>query len=522
MSSVLDESIDTSESSFAAVLSRIESESAALLALDIGSSGVRAALFDETARELTRAVKPIRHYEAYLDAPPYGQERLVTNRADVLLNVVTAVIDELLDSLPSDLEIELIAISCFWHSLVGVDSSGSATTPILNWSDTRGSGTARDLRQQLSEIEVHRRTGCRLHPSYWPAKLLWLKTEQSNQFSATTRWLSFSEYLTHHLFDETAISISMASGTGLLNQGDCTWDSSLLDHLGISADQLPLISSESITSATLRSAYAARWPQLRHARLCPAIGDGAANNIGAGCTTSDKLALMIGTSGAARVVYEDEPPAEIPSALWCYRLDRRRAIIGGALSDGGGLFERLREMWAPGATAEELSEQLSQLGSDAHGLTVLPFWAGERSTNWAPNASGGIIGLTTKTTPADVLRAAMESIAYRFALIIQAVQKLSPVSTIVASGNALHESHVWTQIIADVLGQPVMLSSVREASTRGAALLALEAAGKIQLNKQSISECERVFEPDLSRHAKYQAAIERQEKFYNAVAWMFQ
>jgi hypothetical protein len=66
-----------------------------------------------------------------------------------------------------------------------------------------------------------------------------------------------------------------------------------------------------------------------------------------------------------------------------------------------------------------------------------------------------------------------------------------------------------------------MLSSAREASTRGAALLALAAAGKIQLNKQSISECEKVFEPDLSNHAKYQAGIERQEKVYNQVSWMF-
>jgi gluconokinase len=230
---------------------------------------------------------------------------------------------------------------------------------------------------------------------------------------------------------------------------------------------------------------------------------------------------MVGTSGAARIVTEAEPPNDIPSSLWRYRLDRRRVIVGGALSDGGGLFEHLREMWCPETDAEELSDQLSRLKPDSHGLTVLPFWAGERSTNWSPNAFGAILGLTNKTTAAEVLRAAMEAVAFRFALIVKSLQSVSPVGTIVASGNALQESHVWTQIIADVLGQPVMLSSAREASTRGAALLALAAAGKIQLNKQSISECEKVFEPDLSNHAKYQAGIERQEKVYNQVSWMF-
>ena len=91
-------------------------------------------------------------------------------------------------------------------------------------------------------------------------------------------------------------------------------------------------------STTWQTSYARRWPQLGGARWFPAVGDGAANNIGAGCTTRARVALMIGTSGAMRVMWEGEPPAEIPVVLWCYRADRRRVIVGGALSDGGGLY----------------------------------------------------------------------------------------------------------------------------------------------------------------------------------------
>jgi len=71
------------------------------------------------------------------------------------------------------------------------------------------------------------------------------------------------------------------------------------------------------------------------------IGDGAANNIGGGCSTRDKIALMVGTSGAMRVVYEGQPPPQLPPELWCYRADRNRVVVGGALSDGGGLYHWL-------------------------------------------------------------------------------------------------------------------------------------------------------------------------------------
>ena len=506
MSSVLDETIESTETSFASLL-RHESE-AVLLALDIGSSGVRAALFDEKANQVTSSIR--------------GTHRIATDNATTLLEVVIKVIDDLLALVPGNIEIQLIAISCFWHSLVGVDAQGSPTTRVLDWADTSGAQAARDLRERFSEAEIHRRTGCRFHPSYWPAKLLALKAKHPDQFSATVRWLSFSEFLTERLFGDTTISVCMASGTGIFNQSLCTWDSELLKALDIPVDRLPQISAAGITNVTLSTEFADRWPQLRSARFCPAFGDGAANSIGSGAMTRGTLVLMVGTSAAVRMVYEGPPPAKVPAALWCYRVDRQRVILGGALSDGGGLFELLREMLMLDYDFDELSDQLSQLAPDAHGLTVLPFWTGERSTNWTPNATGGILGLTARTSPIEVLRAAMESVAYRIALIVKALETVTPFSNIVASGNALHESFVWTQIISDVLGRSVMLSQTREASTRGAALLALEAAGKIQLDHQSISDCEVVFEPDFSKHAKYQAASERQQKFYDAVVSFYE
>jgi gluconokinase len=144
----------------------------------------------------------------------------------------------------------------------------------------------------------------------------------------------------------------------------------------------------------------------------------------------------------------------------------------------------------------------------------LPFWSGERSTGWSADARGGIFGLTQHTKPIDIVRAALEGIAYRFALIARALEAVAPEATVVATGNALRSSPVWLQIVADVLGRPIMLSGSSEASTRGAALLALEAVGKIGSIEDVSVPVEAVFEPDKARHGRYQQGLRRQQELY--------
>jgi gluconokinase len=226
---------------------------------------------------------------------------------------------------------------------------------------------------------------------------------------------------------------------------------------------------------------------------------------------------MIGTSGAMRVLYKGEPPNELPPALWCYRADQQRVIVGGALSDGGGLYRWIRESLLPSEDPQSIETQLSALEPEAHGLTVLPFWAGERSPGWSQDARGAIIGLTLQTQPIEILRAAMEGIAYRFALIAKAIEPFAPGASIIASGTALRSSSTWTQMMADVLGQPVSLSCATETSARGAALLALEAMGRIDSIEAFPLSVETRFEPNLSHHARYQEGLERQLKVYETV-----
>jgi len=515
MSNVLDQVVDVFEPmpELASIMTSAGSKTPVLLSVDIGTSGIRAALFDESGAEISGSGARSSRLSA-------GVTEFSISDADALRSQVVETIDAALfeaQFVEATARIELIAVSCFWHSLVGIDETGQATTPVLGWADNRAAAAVVELRSKLNEQQVHTRTGCRLHPSYWPSKILRLRNEEPEVFRRTTNWLSFAEYLALDLFGEAAVSVSMASGTGLLNQHTCEWDREMLAALDVSIDSLPEIATPGRVFHRLTPEYAERWLQLSEARMFPAIGDGAANSIGAGCTSRGKVALMIGTSGAMRMVYAGEPPASIPPELWCYRVDRNRVIVGGALSDGGGLIQWFRESLLPNTNAELIEMELARLEPDAHGLTVLPFWAGERSTGWNADARGAISGLRSQTRPIEILCAAMEAIAYRFALIARALNPLAPDATIMAAGNALRSSAVWQQILADVLGSSLTLCRDAEASLRGAALLALEAAGKIQSIDEITLPVAAVIHPDKSRHAIYQAGLERQQRMYEAL-----
>jgi gluconokinase len=509
-----------------------------VLALDIGSSGIRASLFDDRGREVPGAsarsnyqspVSPAsgfatRDFQAGISGAQSRTSDFTTFDAASLREQVAQTLDALLAKLPeSSTRIELIAISCFWHSLVGVDATGCATTAVLGWADARAAAAVYELRSEFDETKTHARTGCRFHSSYWTAKLRRLRNEEPEIFAATTRWLSFAEYLSLHFFGETAMSVSMASGTGLLDQRTCQWDEELLRALRISISSLPEIAGPQQSFRGLTSSYALRWPQLNEARLFPAVGDGAANSIGSGCHSTEKVALMIGTSGAMRVCFAGGPPDQLPPELWCYRASRARVLIGGALSDGGGLYHWLKETLLTTEANATIESELALPGPDAHGLTVLPFWAGERSTGWNPAAHSAILGLSLQTLPIEILRAAMEAIAYRFALIARALEPFASGATFVASGNALRSSPTWVQILADVLGRPLLVSELPEASMRGAALLALEAAGKIQSLEKisapaaapgSAAAVGTVYEPNLKHHELYKLGLARQQRIY--------
>lgn len=440
-----------------------------ILALDIGTSSIRAALYDAEAEPIRgAAVRLERSLQVTLDG---GAEI----DADTAVEQVAAAIDALLDKTQRIKgEIVHVASCAFWHSLVGIDAKGRPTTKVFGWADTRSREYSAVLKKRFDEHAVHNRTGAHFHSSYWPAKLLWLRREAPEVFAATTLWLSFSDYLALKLFGEAVTSISMVSGTGIFDIRKCVWDAELVRYLKVSGKLID--PADDGHTSVLNRKYARRWPRLKNAVWNPTIADGAADNIGSNCVTRSKAALMLGTSGAMRVAWKGDPPANIPDGLWCYRIDREHVIVGGALSDGGNLYEWLTKNLKLPRDAEQ---RIARRPRGAHGLTFEPFVAGERSTGYNESARGAIIGLTTANDSIDILQAAFEAVADRFADIHKRLSKVASIREIVASGGALRRSPVWTGIIEETLGRKLTISGVEEASSRGAVLHALKSRCKM-------------------------------------------
>ena len=389
-----------------------------MIALDVGSSSVRVVRDGEVVGRVE-----------YEEVPPAGELLELCRR----------------------LAPEPDAVSCFWHSLVALDARGRPLTPVLTWRDHEPAAPL-----PLDPAAVHARTGCPLHPSFWPMKIAGLGLD-------APRFVSFPD-----LLFGGRTSLSIASGTGLLGL-DGRWDEELLDVLGLEERQLPELAD------------------------VPVWGDGACANVGSGAVGRGRAAVTIGTSAALRTVHEPSPSRP---GLFLYRVDGDRVCEGGSLSDGGSLLDWLRDLVGDVDTRRIADEPPS-------GLDFLALLGGERSPGWKADARGAVAGLSYATTPRDLVRGALEGVALRLAEVAERMPELEEV---VGSGGALLGNPDWAQILADVLGLPVTLSAVDEASARGALVLAGADLGPAPLGQR--------FEPRPEHTEAYRDARERQRRLY--------
>jgi gluconokinase len=474
-----------------------------VIALDVGTSSARAALYDARGR----AVEGRFHQVPY--EPTTTRDGGVEHDPRVLLEAATACLDTVARAARHD-DVRAVGVTTFWHGLLGFDADHKPVTPIFTWADSRSAADAALLRGALDEAALHARTGCHLHSSYWPAKLRWLARDRPADIRRVVRWGSIGEYLELTLFGEADTSVSMASGTGLFDQDALRWDTEALAAAGIEPAQLFPVRDLAQGHRGLRAPWATRWPALRSVPWFPAVGDGAASNVGSDCTDPGRIALNVGTSAALRLV--TAAARTPPRGLWRYRIDRRRALLGGATSEGGNVYAWCRDVLRlpdEAAVERELAGRLP----DDHGLTVLPFLAGERAPGWRGDRRAAIAGLSLATTAVDILHAALEAVALRLSLVYELLAPLADADhVIVASGGAISRSPHWRRMLADALGRPIHCSAESEATGRGAALLALEAVGDVADVAAVRGAVDEVVPPDAARHARYRAALERHRR----------
>ncbi|MCH9010053.1 MAG: carbohydrate kinase, partial [Chloroflexi bacterium] len=308
-----------------------------VLTIDVGSSSVRAAIYDANASRVPGLEARLGH--ELVTTPDGG----VVADAEHIASLVEEALDMVLTA-AGDVagHIAGVAMDTIASSVLGVDDGGSPVTPIYTYADTRPTAEVAALKRELDVAEVYDRTGCPQHTSYLPARVLWLRNAFPELSSRLSQWADVGAFLYRRWFGKTVpMSYSMASWTGMLDRRRLEWDAGLMEHLSLTADHLPPLDDYSSGQRGLAPDYANRWPALADVPFFLSIGDGAGANVGSGCVSAESVALTVGTSGAMRTLVPDAAP-KIPEGLWGYRLGDS-TLIGGSLTDGGSVYAWARE-----------------------------------------------------------------------------------------------------------------------------------------------------------------------------------
>jgi gluconokinase len=424
-----------------------------VLALDLGTSSVRSALFDETAAMLPDSIASRRYRVAHS----------VSHAAELDPRTLLCATEHCLRRTRACLttgKVPLIAGSGFWHSLLGLDKKGEPLTPIYTWADGRAARDAARLRKQFSERTFQARTGCMLRASFWPAKLLWLRRTEPRLFRQVARWVSPAEWIFEKVFAVRECSHSMASGTGLYNLRSRGWDPELVEHCRLESAQLNALGTKL---------------EKKGSTVFPAIGDGAAGNLGADATRPHWVAINVGTSAAVRIV--STPGRSIPFGFFQLVIDEKRNLLGGAISNAGSLRAwALRALRLPN-DKQKIEDLLRERIASPNPLTILPFWITERAPTWPEHLPGTITGLSQAITAPDLFAAALASVCYRLGDILEKLESATGRAEKIIVAGGIQQSPAWLQLLADSLGRDLALAPEPEASLRGAAVYALSQLG---------------------------------------------
>ncbi|MCO1597689.1 FGGY family carbohydrate kinase [Micromonospora sp. RHAY321] len=435
-----------------------------ILALDLGTSSVRGLVLDGDTQPLPGALARRKV------SLTIGQDGTGTLSGPAYLACLVECLDELAAA-GYLRDVELVAVSAQWHSVLPLDRDGTPLGPVLTWLDTRP--TPLDGAPGPAEPDdFHQRTGCWWHRNYWTVRLPWLRERSGTPIA---RFVGLPEYVLGELLVAAPMSVSQASGTGLLDLGSLTWDDEALALAGARPQELPHL-GELDWHGRLRPERARRWPQLAEARWSPPVGDGGASNVGSGCVDPSRVAVTVGTSAAVRLMQRipaGEPLPRLPERLWRYRVDHDHVVTGAAYSSGGNLFAWAdRELRLPRGAELDAALALVPAGG---GRPADPRFGGDRAPGLAPAGTGELRGLSFGTTAVDILAGLMQGLCELVAEDLTVLEStIDRGVDVVLGGGAMAASVWWRQAFASALApRPVSHQRNPEIGATGAALVAL-------------------------------------------------
>jgi xylulokinase len=493
-----------------------------LLGIDIGTSGTKTLICDEDGKVIATALA-----EHPISTPKPGWSE--QDPADWWDSTIVATKVVLKKAKLKGDDIGGIGLSGQMHGSVFLGDGDKALRPALLWNDQR-------TGKQCEEIE--RTAGGRAalielvaNPAltgFTAPKILWVRENEPKVYAKTKHILLPKDYIRLRMTGEYATEVSDASGTLLLDVVHRTWSDKLLSLLQIDKSLLPRLHESYEVTGTL-NAHGARSLGLKEGiPVVGGAGDQAAGAVGNGIVTSGVVSATLGTSGVV-FAHADQPTRDPEGRVhtMCHAVPGKWCVFGCMLSAGGS-FQWFRNQLGQEEVAlakkkkidpyELLIAGAQRAPGGCEGLFFLPYLTGERCPHPDPNARGGWIGITARTTRDMLIRSVLEGVTYGMRDALEIMKQMNvAIAQVRASGGGAR-SPFWRQLQADVYQQPIVLTNATEGPAYGVALLAGVGTGVWksveEACKSSIKQTQKV-SPNKKAAALYERHYRVYDKLYD-------
>jgi xylulokinase len=502
----------------------------ALLGIDLGTTGIKAALFaapDGRVYSSAFVEYPLFHPQ------PGAAEQHPSDWWQATITAIRACLQQGVQYGIRPADVLGIGLSGQMHGVVLLDEASQVLRPCIIWADQRSDDQCRWITERVGLARLIEYVSNPALPGFSAPKALWVRDHEPEIFARARLLLLPKDYIRYRLTGVAAIEISDAAGTCLLNVRQGQWSREVLAALELDPSLLPpVIPADTVAGAITPEVAAATGLQAG----TPVAGGGADNACGAvgnGVVQAGLALISIGTSGVVlaharspRVDTSSPVPRvhtfnhAVPGAWYVMGVTQSAGLSLRWVRDNIGLPERALEKWTGIDAYELLAREAAQAPAGSSGLFFLPYLQGERTPHLDAYARGGWLGLSAIHDRRHLVRSVLEGVAFSlkdcFAILRE--QGLS-IDQVRATGGGA-QSPLWRHIIADVLDVELVTTSAQEGPAFGAALLAGVASGVYSSVQQAceltVHPVERT-QPDPGHVDVYAHAYETYRALYPAL-----
>lgn len=488
------------------------------IGLDVGTSGLKAIALDAERGGVVASAT--RDYP--LSTPRLGWAE---QEAGDFSAAAFEALAELARTLgPRASEVRAIGLTGQMHSAVLLDEAGEPVRPVILWCDTRTTAECEAIRARLGDAGLARTVGNPALEGFTLPKLLWVRAHEPEVFARVRLVLMPKDFVGLRLTGVAATDASDASGTLAFDPDTRRFSEEVIAAFDLPRSLFPPV-GESPEPLGVLLPEVARALGLPTTTLVVRGGaDNAVGAVGLGVVRSGRGMVSIGTSGVVLAPtdrYVAPPGMRLHS--FCHAAPGRHYLMGVMLAAGGALRwyrdvlcdgERLAAELSHADPYQIITDAASTSRPGAGGVLFLPYLMGERTPHADARARGALVGMTARTNKADLSRAVLEGITFGLCDSLDLMRSLAPKNG-AGSGLSIGElrltgggarSPFWRQLMADVFGIPVALTTSPEGPAFGAAILAAVGAGVfggVDDACEALVHRTQVISPDPAATARY-------------------